>query len=174
MSDTTPEYPTFVTHLECSMTGERHEADQPHGLSRAGKPLLVRYDLAAIGKAVSKQALSNRPAGMWRYREMLPVRRNQDIVTLGETMTPLIACQRLGDRLGAGPLFIKDEGGLPTGSFKARGLCMAVSMAQALGIRLLAMPTAGNAGAASPILAAWLPNGIFLVCGLILLKRVRT
>ena len=163
MSDTTPEYPTFVTHLECSMTGERHEADQPHGLSRAGKPLLVRYDLAAIGKAVSKQALSNRPAGMWRYREMLPVRRSQDIVTLGETMTPLIACQRLGDRLGAGPLFIKDEGGLPTGSFKARGLCMAVSMAQALGIRLLAMPTAGNAGAALAAYAAraGLPSYVF-------------
>ncbi|HMA75521.1 MAG TPA: threonine synthase [Xanthobacteraceae bacterium] len=144
----TAERPTFVTHLECAYTGERHSADEVHNLSRAGKPLLVRYDLAAVAKALSKEALARRSPDLWRYRELLPVRRVQDIVSLGETMTPLIGLPRLAAKLGGAELLVKDEGRLPTGSFKARGLVMAVSMAKAFGIKRMAMPTNGNAGAA--------------------------
>src|SRR5690349_7951011 len=144
----TADLPSFVTHLECSMTGERHEADQVHNLSRAGKPLLVRYDLAGVKKALTKETLANRPADLWRYRELLPVRRKQDIVSLGEIMTPMVAMPKLQKKLGGGEILVKDEGRLPTGSFKARGLVMAVSMAKALGIKHMAMPTNGNAGAA--------------------------
>ena len=142
------ERPTFVTHLECSATGERYPADQPHNLSRSGKPLLVRYDLDGIRGAMSKPALAQRPGGLWRYRELLPVRRSEHIVSLGEPITPLIAMPRLSAKLQAGEILVKDEGRLPTGSFKARGLAMAVSMAKALGIAHMAMPTNGNAGAA--------------------------
>lgn len=142
------ERPTFVTHLECAMSGERYEADRAHNLSRTGKPLLVRYDLAGIRKALSKDALARRPADLWRYREMLPVRRVQDIVSLGEAVTPLIRMPKLSTRSSGGEILIKDEGRLPTGSFKARGLVMAVSMGKALGITHMAMPTNGNAGAA--------------------------
>jgi threonine synthase len=144
----TAERPTFVTHLECSQTGEHYPADQVHNLSRAGKPLLVRYDLAAVKKAMSKSALAERPPDLWRYRELLPVRRTADIVTLGEAVTPLVALGKLAKNLGGGELLVKDEGRLPTGSFKARGLAMAVSMAKALGIKHMAVPTNGNAGAA--------------------------
>jgi threonine synthase len=144
----TTERPTFVTHLECAATGERHPADVAHNLSRAGKPLLVRYDLDGIRKALSKDALSARPPDLWRYRELLPVRRVEDIVSLGEAVTPLLRLTKLESRLGGGELLVKDEGRLPTGSFKARGLVMAVSMAKAFGIAHMAMPTNGNAGAA--------------------------
>jgi threonine synthase len=144
----TTERPTFVTHLECSATGERYEADQVYNLSKAGKPLLVRYDLPGIRKALTKDALASRPADLWRYRELLPVRKTKDIVSLGEIMTPLLPMPRLAKQLGGGELLIKDEGRLPTGSFKARGLVMAVSMAKAFGIKHMAMPTNGNAGAA--------------------------
>jgi threonine synthase len=144
----TADLPNFVTHLECSMTGERHEADQVHNLSRAGKPLLVRYDLAGVKKALTKEKLAQRPADLWRYRELLPVRRKQDIVSLGEIMTPMVTMPKLQKKLGGGEILVKDEGRLPTGSFKARGLVMAVSMAKALGIKHMAMPTNGNAGAA--------------------------
>jgi threonine synthase len=140
--------PSFVTHLECAMTGERHEADRVHNLSRAGKPLLVRYDLAGIRKALSKEILAQRTPDLWRYRELLPVRRPADIVSLGEAMTPIVHMPRLSAKLGGGDILVKDEGRLPTGSFKARGLVMAVSMAKALGINHMAMPTNGNAGAA--------------------------
>ena len=142
------EHPTFVTHLECSYTGERYPAHEVHNLSRAGKPLLVRYDLDGVRKALSKQALAQRPPDFWRYRELLPVRRTADIVSLGEAMTPLVPLARLAAKPGAGELIVKDEGRLPTGSFKARGLALAVSMAKALGIKHMAMPTNGNAGAA--------------------------
>jgi threonine synthase len=144
----TAERPTFVTHLECAYTGERHAADEVHNLSRAGKPLLVRYDLAGVAKALSKEALARRSPDLWRYRELLPVRRAQDIVSLGEALTPLIGLPRLAAKLGSVDLLVKDEGRLPTGSFKARGLVMAVSMAKAFGIKHMAMPTNGNAGAA--------------------------
>lgn len=144
----TTERSTFVTHLECAATGERYPADVVHNLSRAGKPLLVRYDLAGVGRALSKDALRARPADLWRYRELLPVRKVEHIVSLGEATTPIIALTKLAAKLGGGELLVKDEGRLPTGSFKARGLVMAVSMAKALGITHMAMPTNGNAGAA--------------------------
>jgi threonine synthase len=144
----TAERPTFVTHLECAFTGERYAADEPHNLSRAGKPLLVRYDLEGVKRALRKDALARRPPDLWRYRELLPVRRAQDIVSLGEAVTPLVALPRLAARLGVDEILVKDEGRLPTGSFKARGLVMAVSMAKALGVPHMAMPTNGNAGAA--------------------------
>jgi threonine synthase len=144
----TTDRPTFVTHLECSATGERYEADVVHGLSRAGKPLLVRYDLEAAGAALTKATLAERPRDLWRWRELLPVRNTADIVSLGECETPLIDLPKLGNRHGARAPIVKDEGRLPTGSFKARGLVMAVSMAKAFGIKRIAMPTNGNAGAA--------------------------
>ncbi|MGA7432801.1 MAG: threonine synthase [Xanthobacteraceae bacterium] len=144
----TTERKTFVTHLECSATGERYAADEIHNLSRAGKPLLVRYDLDGVKKTLSKDDLTRRPPDLWRYRELLPVRRKENIVSLGETMTPLVPLPKLAAKLGGGELLVKDEGRLPTGSFKARGLVMAVSMAKALGIKHMAMPTNGNAGAA--------------------------
>jgi threonine synthase len=142
----TPDTPTFVTHLECGMHGDHYEADVLHNLSKTGKPLLVRYDLEGIKKSVTKEQLAQRAGGMWRYREFLPVRKAQNIVSLGEIETPLIRCNRL--ETGKGHILIKDEGRLPTGSFKARGLCMAVSMAKELGVTKVAMPTNGNAGAA--------------------------
>lgn len=135
---------TFVTHLECSLTGERYEADKLQGLSAAGRPLLVRYDLAAAGEAVSRDTLDTRPPDLWRWRELLPVRRTESIISLGEIETPLIPIPASG---GANVL-VKDEGRLPTGSFKARGLVMAVAMAKELGVTKIAMPTNGNAGAA--------------------------
>lgn len=138
--------PTFVTHLECGMKGDRYEADTIHGLSKAGKPLLVRYDLDSIKATLTKEDLAKRPADLWRYREFLPVRRKENIVSLGEIHTPIIAMPKLA--AGKGELLVKDEGRLPTGSFKARGLCMAVSMAKELGVSKVAMPTNGNAGAA--------------------------
>jgi len=142
------EYPTFVTHLECSMTGKTYPADQIHGLSDVGRPLLVRYDLEGLGKAITKEALHDRlEGGFWRYREFLPVRRSENVVSLGEVVTPLIEMPQLSAELG-GTLIVKDEGRLPTGSFKARGLALAVSMAKELGLSHLAMPTNGNAGAA--------------------------
>jgi threonine synthase len=136
--------PTFVTHLECSITGERYEADRLHGLSKAGRPLLVRYDLDGVGGAVSRDAIEARPTDLWRWRELLPVRRTESIVSLGEIETPLVPIPQSG---GPGAI-VKDEGRLPTGSFKARGLVMAVAMARELGVTRIAMPTNGNAGAA--------------------------
>lgn len=142
----TNERSTFVTHLECGMEGDRYEADTIHGLSKAGKPLLVRYNLEGIKNAVTKEDLAKRPADLWRYREFLPVRKMENVVSLGEVHTPIIPLTKLA--AGKGELLVKDEGRLPTGSFKARGLCMAVSMAKELGITKVAMPTNGNAGAA--------------------------
>ncbi len=138
--------PTFVTHLECSAECTRYEADRVHGLSDAGKPILVRYDLKALAKAVDKETLARRPGGFWRYREFLPVRRAENVVSLGEVTTPIVRLPRL--KPAGAELLVKDEGRLPTGSFKARGLALAVAMAKELGLTHLAMPTAGNAGAA--------------------------
>lgn len=140
------EYPTFVTHLECAMTGKRYEADKVHGLSEVGRPIIVRYDLKAIGEALSKEELAERNGGFWKYRELLPVRQSENIPMLGEEITPLINLPRLS--ANGGELIVKDEGRLPTGSFKARGLALAVAMAKELGLKRLAMPTNGNAGAA--------------------------
>ncbi|KWV95999.1 threonine synthase [Erythrobacter sp. AP23] len=135
---------TFVSHLECSITGKRYEADRLHGLSDAGRPLLVRYDLEAAGRALSKATLEARPTDLWRWRELLPVRHTDSIVSLGEIETPLVPIPKSG----GSKVLVKDEGRLPTGSFKARGLVMAVAMAKELGVTRIAMPTNGNAGAA--------------------------
>ena len=137
---------TFVTHLECSYTGETYEADRIHGLSREGKPLLVRYDLAALGAGLDRETLSARSGGLWKYLELLPVRHKENIISLGEELTPLVDLPDF--QAGSGRLMVKDEGRLPTGSFKARGLALAVSMAKELGVTSVAMPTNGNAGAA--------------------------
>ncbi len=140
---------SFVTHLECSYTGEHYEAGIPHGLSTAGKPILVRYDLEAIKKAISKEEMATRTEGFWRYKEFLPVTQSQNRISLGEVVTPLIRMSHTEQKLGlTGEIIVKDEGRLPTGSFKARGLALAVSMAKEFGIDHLAMPTNGNAGAA--------------------------
>ncbi len=144
----TDERPTFVSHLECSLTGDRHAADTVQNLSRRGRPLLVRYDLDALAGAVTKSDLRGRAPDMWRYREFLPVRHACDIVSLGEATTPLIRVPRTRKKIGAGELLIKDESRMPTGSFKARGIAVAVSMAKAFGIDRIAMPSAGNAGVA--------------------------
>lgn len=142
------EIDTFVTHLECSYTGKTYPADQLHGLSDAGKPLLVKYDLKALSAAVSKDDLGTRLPEFWRYREFLPVRKSANIVRLGEIMTPILPARKLQDEYGCGEILIKDEGRLPTGSFKARGIALAVAMAKELGVQRMAMPTNGNAGAA--------------------------
>lgn len=144
----------FVTHLECSLTGEHYAAGRVHNLSRAGRPLLVRYDLEAVAGALSREILAKRPAGMWKWRELLPLPQGAEPVSLGEIETPLLPLERLSARAGVQTLLVKDEGRLPTGSFKARGLAMAVSMAQHFGVRAMALPTNGNAGAALAAYAA--------------------
>jgi len=149
----TCERPSFVTHLECSLTGEHYPADQLHNLSAAGKPLLVRYDLDAVADAINKDTIARRPADLWRWRELLPVRNHSNIVSLGEAATPLVPLHRTAG-IGIRPPLVKDEGRLPTGSFKARGLVMAISMAKELGVTTVAMPTNGNAGAAAAAYAS--------------------
>ncbi len=144
----TEDRPTFVSHLECSATGEHQAADRVHGLSTAGKPLLVRYDLSALAISLDRITLAARPPDMWRYREFLPVRKTSSIVSLGESMTPLVPLHKIEAETGSAEVLVKDEGRLPTGSFKARGLALAVTMARELGLTRLAMPTNGNAGAA--------------------------
>jgi threonine synthase len=142
-------YQNVFTHLECSATGERYETGQPHNLSDAGKPLLARYDFESARDALDRDAIWARPGGFWKWRELLPVKRDEDVVALGEVDTPLIDCpQTMAHYGGTGRLITKDEGRLPTGSFKARGLALAVAMAKSYGIHKMAMPTNGNAGAA--------------------------
>ena len=108
------EISTFVTHLECSETGKKYDADTIHGLSDAGKPLLVRYDLEALGAAVKKADLADRAPEFWRYREFLPVRKTENVVRLGEVMTPILPAPKLQADYGGGEILIKDEGRLPT------------------------------------------------------------
>jgi threonine synthase len=155
---------TFVSHLECSMTGERFEAGILHGLSGAGRPLLVRYDLEAAARVLTKEALAARPMDMWRWREILPVTAARSIVSLGESATPIVRLGGIGARLGMAELLVKDEGRLPTGSFKARGLAVAVSMARELGVTKIAMPTNGNAGAALAAYGAQAGMEIVVYC----------
>lgn len=133
-----------ATHLQCSLTGERYDAGEIHNLSSAGKPLLARYDFESARRTLTRDELARRPAGMWKWRELLPLPDGAEPVSLGEIETPILPLSVTG-----GPnLLVKDESRLPTGSFKARGLAMAVSMARHFGIERIAMPTNGNAGAA--------------------------
>lgn len=144
-----------VTHLECGACALRHEARRLQNLCReCGKPLLVRYDLEGAARTLTKESLRTRRADLWRYREVLPVERDENIVSLGEGWTPLLRAARLGARLGLGQLYIKDESQNPTQSFKARGMTTAVSMALELGAGKLAVPSAGNAAGALAAYAA--------------------
>jgi len=144
-----------ITHLECSACGLRHEAQRLLNLCQeCGKPLLVRYDLEQAGRSLKKESLSGRRPDLWRYREVLPVEDESNIVSLGEGWTPLLTAERLGMTLGFEALYIKDESQNPTQSFKARGMTVAVSMAKELGVKKLAVPSAGNAAGALAAYAA--------------------
>lgn len=144
-----------ITHLECAACGLRHEAQRLHNLCReCGKPLLVRYDLEQAGGSLKRESLRSRRPDLWRYREVLPVEYDANIVSLGEGWTPLLGAERLGQKLGLNALFIKDESQNPTQSFKARGMATAVSMAKELGAKKLAVPSAGNAAGALAAYAA--------------------
>ncbi len=145
---------TTVTHLECSLCAKRYEAGRIAGLCECGGPLLVRYDLQKAKESWSRDWIPNGPSSMWRYAPVLPVSKPSAIVSLGEGMTPLINTKRLGKRLGANDLWVKDEGVNPTGSFKARGLSCAISMAVELGVKKVAIPSAGNAAGAMAAYAA--------------------
>jgi threonine synthase len=145
---------TFVSHLECSVCGLRREAGKIHNLCECGGPLLVRYDLETARSAWKRDSLAGAPPSMWRYAPLLPVREPSHIVSLGEGFTPLLIVRRLGEKLGAKNLWVKDEGVNPTGSFKARGLSCAISMCVQLGLRKVAIASAGNAGSALAAYAA--------------------
>lgn len=138
-----------ATHLECTATGERHESEQLQRLSPAGKPFFARYDLEALKGTFTPEVVRDRDPDLWRYAEVLPVRDPACRITLGEGFTPLLDAPRLAQRMGATRVLVKEEGQNPTGSFKARGLCMAVSRALELGASAIAIPTAGNAGSAA-------------------------
>ena len=139
---------SYLSHLRCSKTGEIFDADQPQQLSRVGAPLLASYDLEALRKVWHPTALLGRPATLWRYHELLPVRDPAQVVTLGEGFTPLLPLPTLGKQIGIPDLWMKDESIIPTGSFKARGAAVGISRARELGVTHFAMPTNGNAGAA--------------------------
>ena len=144
-----------VTHLECGACGLRHEARRLHNLcTQCGKPLLVRYNLKRAAQSLTKESLKGRAPDLWRYREVLPVESDANVITLGEGFTPLVHASRLGASLGMPQLYIKDEGQNPTQSFKARGMAAAVSMAKELGAQKLAVPSAGNAAGALAAYAA--------------------
>ena len=144
-----------VTHLECAACHLEHEARRLLNLCReCGKPLLVRYDLDQAGRTLTKESLPGRRPDLWRYREVLPVENEANLVSLGEGWTPLLQAKRLGKELGIEELYIKDESQNPTQSFKARGMSAAVSMAKELGAQKLAVPSAGNAAGALAAYAA--------------------
>ena len=137
----------FATHLEAAIDGTRLEANKIQTMHE-GRPLWVRYDLSAIARAVSPDRIAQREPTLWRYRELLPLPAGAEPVSLGEGMSPVLACPRIGKEMGLAKLFVKDESQLPTGSFKSRGMTMAISMAHHFGIKRVAIPTAGNAGGA--------------------------
>src|SRR6476660_7604602 len=145
--------PLFVTHLEGAIDGERLPADTLATVHK-DRPIWVRYDLDAVGKALTKESLRTRHETLWRYRELLPYFDEADIVSLGERVSPLLACPRLGSKFGLANLWIKDESQLPTGTFKSRGMALAITMARRLGVKRVALPTAGNAGGAAAAYAA--------------------
>ncbi|MBV8774529.1 MAG: threonine synthase, partial [Deltaproteobacteria bacterium] len=139
---------SFLDHLQCTACARRFDADQIQTIcSACGKVLFARYDLQAAAKSITRD-FGRCPPTMWRYRELLPVRNETNIVSLGEGMTPLLCAARLGGMYGFDRLFIKDEGLNPTGTFKARGMSAAVSRAKELGVRSIAVPSAGNAAGA--------------------------
>ncbi|HEY6328244.1 MAG TPA: threonine synthase [Blastocatellia bacterium] len=137
-----------VTHLHCSSCAKQYEPNHLYNLCECGKPLMVDYDLDRAAVTLSRQSLAGRTNTLWRYREVLPVENDSNIVSLGEGMTPLLKAERLATRIGMRNLYIKDESPNPTASFKARGMTVAVSMAKELGVKKLAVPSAGNAASA--------------------------
>jgi threonine synthase len=143
----------FVSHLEAAIDGTRIPFGTLQNLHN-GRPIVVRYDLVRVKQAVTPAGIGKRPPSLWRYRELLPLPLEVEPVTLGEGMTPLLPCPRLGEQIGLPNLFVKDESQLPTGSFKSRGMAAAVSMAKWLGVKRVALPTAGNAGGAAAAYAA--------------------
>jgi threonine synthase len=143
-----------LSHLECSRTGTRYDADVVQGVSDAGAPLLARYDIEQAARTLTREAVARRPPDLWRYHEMLPVRDPAKVVSLGEGMTPLLPLRRYGARIGVPNLLMKDEGLTPTATFKARGAAVGVSRAAELGVTGVAMPTNGNAGSAWAAYAA--------------------
>jgi threonine synthase len=145
---------SYLSHLECSRTGERYDADAVQGVSDAGAPLLARYDLEGVRAAVTPAAVATRPPDLWRYHELLPIRDPAHVTTLGEGFTPLLPLPAYGASIGVPGLLMKDEGLIPTGTFKARGAAVGVSRARELGVKAIAMPTNGNAGAAWSVYAA--------------------
>jgi len=145
---------SYLTDLSCARCGTRYPADVVQNVCTCGSPLLAQYDLARLAADSSPAVFAAREASLWRYHELLPVSRQENIVSLGEGMTPLFALPRLGGHLGLARLLMKDEGTIPTGSFKARGAAVGVSRAAELGVRGIAMPTNGNAGAAWALYAA--------------------
>ncbi len=156
---------SFLTHLECTFCGETYDANALQTVcASCGKVLYARYDLAAAREAMTKKALASRPFDLWRYHEVLPVRDPANVVSLGEGGTPLLPLPRVGAAIGLPQLLAKDEGGNPTGSFKARGLALAVSRAKELGARAVAAPSAGNAASAMSAYAAraGLPAYVFM------------
>jgi threonine synthase len=154
---------SFLSHLECSRTQDRYDADQVQGTSKVGAPLLARYDLEQVRAQVSREEITARPHDLWRYHEVLPVRDPAHVTTLGEGMTPLLPLPTYGAAIGVPGLLMKDEGLVPTGSFKARGAAVGVSRARELGVRAVAMPTNGNAGAAWSVYAARAGMGSLIV-----------
>lgn len=145
---------SYLSHLECPKCNTTYDADQLQQLCACGAPLLVRYDLQSAAAAMRKEDLAHREPSLWRYRELLPVRDDENIVTLGEGMTPVLKLPKLGAADGFEHLYLKDEGVIPTGSFKARGAAVGISRAKELGVQTLAMPTNGNAGGAWATYAA--------------------
>jgi threonine synthase len=145
----------FVTHLECAQCGARYDAGRLHNCCTAcQRPLVVRYDLAALKREFPKKALFGRPPTIWRYLELLPIRDAARIVSLTETITPILETKRLAAHFGVRHLYVKDESRLPTGSFKSRGMALAISRAREFGVTKVAVPTAGNAGGALAAYAA--------------------
>ena len=155
---------SYATHLECSVSGDTHDIRKLQSLSAAGKPLLARYDLEALRREVRREQIAARPPDLWRWHELLPLEDPAWIVSLGEVETPLIVLSHSPRPAGFRPPMVKDEARLPTGSFKARGLAVAVSMAKARGVRRLAIPTNGNAGAAMAAYAARAGLEAFCFC----------
>src|SRR5262245_30197430 len=152
---------SYVTHLESAIDGTRFEPGKVHTVHQ-GRPIWVRYDLDAVKRAVTPDVIATRPPSLWRYRELLPLPLDVEPVTLSEGMSPLLPCPRLGESLGLKRLLVKDESQLPTGSFKSRGMTAAVSMARWLGLKRLALPTAGNAGGAAAAYGARGGLGVFV------------
>lgn len=145
---------SYLSHLECGRCQKTYDADMVQGLCQCGSPLLARYDLDKVGASCSPELIAARSPDLWRYHELLPVRNPESVVSFGEGMTPIVGMKKIGTKIGITNLVMKDEGLLPTGTFKARGAAVGISRARELGVKSISMPTNGNAGAAWATYAA--------------------